>query len=74
MYRFSDSSGRVQEGYYYGGEHGAGRRLLHYMKTNQMQNIAVVITPRSGHTQLGPERFNIMEEHVCDVANLLDHL
>lgn len=74
VYRFTDSSSRIQEGYYDDGEHGAGRRLLHYIKTNQMQNIAVVITRRSGHTRLGPERFHIMEEHVCDVANLLDNL
>lgn len=72
VYRFSDSSDKLQESYWDDGEHGAGRRLLKYMRDNQINNVAVVITRWSGGTLLGQDRFRIMEEHVSDIANQLD--
>lgn len=65
VYRFSDSSDNLQESYLDDGEHGAGRRLLKYMRDNQINNVAVVITRWSGGTLLGQDRFRIMEEHDC---------
>jgi hypothetical protein len=33
VYRFEDSSGKIHESFWDDGEHGAGRRILTYMKT-----------------------------------------
>lgn len=72
VYRFVDSAGKTHESFWDDGEHGAGRRLLQYMKTNQINNVGVVITRWSGPRHLGPDRWRIMEEHLCEVANTLD--
>lgn len=72
VYRFSDSPDKLQESYWDDREHGAGRRLLKYMRNNQTNNVAVVITRSSWGTLLGQNRFRIMEEHVIDIANQLD--
>uniref|UniRef100_A0A8W8J317 Impact N-terminal domain-containing protein n=1 Tax=Magallana gigas TaxID=29159 RepID=A0A8W8J317_MAGGI len=69
VYRFVDSAGKTHESFWDDGEHGAGRRLLQYMKTNQINNVGVVITRWSGPRHLGPDRWRIMEEHLCEVAD-----
>ncbi|XP_048779381.2 uncharacterized protein LOC125682836 [Ostrea edulis] len=69
IYRFVDSSGKIHESYWDDGEHGAGRRLMTYMKTNKIENLGVVITRWCGPNHIGPDRFRIMEDHVCEVAN-----
>ena len=72
VYRFIDNSGKLQESYWDGGEHGAGRRLLKYMQSNEIVNVGIVVTRWNGRTFLGQERFRIMEEHVSDIANQVD--
>lgn len=62
----------THESFWDDGEHGAGRRLLQYMKTNQINNVGVIITHRSVPRHLGPDRWRIMEEDLCEVANTLD--
>ncbi|XP_061185539.1 protein IMPACT homolog [Saccostrea echinata] len=71
VYRFMETSGKLCEGYWDDGEHGAGRRLLQYMQTNEILNAGAVITRWSGPIRLGQVRFKIMEDHLCDLANLL---
>ncbi|XP_062602165.1 uncharacterized protein LOC134263799 [Saccostrea cucullata] len=71
VYRFMETSGRLCEGYWDDGEHGAGRRLLQYMQSNEILNAGAVITRWSGPVRLGQERFKIMEDHLCDLANLI---
>ena len=68
-YRFEDSSGKMNESFWDDGEHGAGRRILNYMKSNKVKNLCVVITRWCGPVHIGPDRFRIMEEHVCELAN-----
>ncbi|XP_062616373.1 uncharacterized protein LOC134278072 [Saccostrea cucullata] len=72
VYRFIDNSGKLQESYWDGGEHGAGRRLLKNMQSNEIVNVGIVVTRWNGRTFLGQERFRIMEEHVSDIANQVD--
>ena len=54
VYRFKDSNGKIRESFWDDGEHGAGRRLLLYMRANKIINVGVVITPWSGGIHLGP--------------------
>jgi myosin heavy subunit len=72
VYRFTDTNGKIQESYWDDGEHGAGRQMLQYMRTNKIQNLAVILTRWSGPIRLGPNRFRIMEEHLGEVARLVD--
>ena len=54
VYRFKDSDGKIQESYWDDGEHGAGRRLLQYMRVNKIVNVGVVITRWSGGIHMAP--------------------
>ena len=59
VYRFEER-GKVTENYHDDGELGAGRRLLKYMRDNQIINAAFIVTRwMGGH--IGPQRFTIME-------------
>lgn len=69
IYRFKEQW-KLIENYHDDGEHGAGRRLLKYMKENQIMNVAIVVTRWMGE-QIGPQRFTIMEGLVNEVANLI---
>ncbi|XP_061171148.1 protein IMPACT-like [Saccostrea echinata] len=73
VYRFMETSGKLCEGYWDDGEHGAGRRLLQYMQTNEILNAGAVITRWSGPIRLEQERFEIMEDHLCDLAKSKSH-
>ena len=74
VYRFKDNeSDKICENYHDDGEHGAGRRLLTYMKDNQILNTAIVVTKWSGSKHIGPLRHQIMEDLVCDISNILDN-
>lgn len=55
IYRFVDSAGKIHESFLDDGEHGAGRRVLQYMKTNQINNVGVVITRWCGLRHLGSD-------------------
>ena len=72
VYRCTDASGKRYESYIDDGEHGAGRRLLRYMRENDIDDVAVVISRWYGGTHIGYERFEVMEKLVCDIANMLD--
>lgn len=67
VYRFEER-GKVTENYHDDGEHGAGRRLLKYMRDNQIINAAFIVTRWMGE-HIGPQRFTIMESLVNEVAN-----
>lgn len=69
IYRFMEQ-GKLIENYHDDGEHGAGRRLLKYMRENQIMDVAIVVTRWMGE-QIGPQRFTIMEGIVNEVANLI---
>lgn len=70
VYRFRSDQGKVIENYHDDNEHGAGRRLLRYMQENQIMDAAIVITRWMGE-HIGPQRFNIMEGILNEVANLI---
>ena len=53
VYRFKDSDGKNREIFLDDGEHGAGRRLMQYMRVNKIINVGVVITSWSGGIHLG---------------------
>ncbi|KAK3093349.1 hypothetical protein FSP39_014330 [Pinctada imbricata] len=72
VYRFKDEARKLTENYHDDGEHGAGRRLLQYMRDNEMCNIAVVISKWNGERKIGFERFGVMEYLVCSVYNELE--
>lgn len=69
IYRFMEQ-GKLIENYHDDGEHGAGRRLLKYMRENQIMDVAIVVTRWMGE-HIGPQRFTIMEGLVNEVANLI---
>ncbi|XP_061195102.1 uncharacterized protein LOC133203309 [Saccostrea echinata] len=72
VYRFSTVDGTVHENYHDDCEHGAGRRLLRYMRENQIHNTAFVITRWMGEVHIGPQRFAIMEQLINEVANSME--
>ncbi|XP_061188024.1 uncharacterized protein LOC133196101 [Saccostrea echinata] len=72
VYRFSTEDGTVHENYHDDCEHGAGRRLLRYMRENQIHNTAFVITRWMGEAHIGPQRFAIMEQLINEVANSME--
>ena len=72
VYRCTDASGKRYESYIDDGEHGAGRRLLRYMRENDIDDVAVVISRWYGGSHIGYERFEVMEKLVCDIANMLN--
>lgn len=69
VYRFRDQ-GKIVENNHDDYEHGVGRRLLRYMQENQIMDAAIVITRWMGE-HIGPQRFNIMESILNEVANLI---
>eukprot|EP00105_Crassostrea_gigas_P007770 XP_011422110.1 PREDICTED: protein IMPACT homolog [Crassostrea gigas] len=69
IYRFMEQ-GKLIENYHDDGEHGAGRRLLKYMRENQIMDVAIVVTRWMGE-HIGPQCFTIMEGLVNEVANLI---
>ncbi|XP_062598059.1 protein IMPACT homolog [Saccostrea cucullata] len=72
VYRFVTEDGALHENYHDDSEHGAGRKMLRYMRENNIQNAAFVITRWTGDAHIGPHRFSIMEQLVNDVANSLE--
>ncbi|XP_062583120.1 protein IMPACT-like [Saccostrea cucullata] len=72
VYRFVTEDGTLHENYHDDSEHGAGRKMLRYMRENNIQNAAFIITRWTGDAYIGPHRFSIMEQLVNDVANSLE--
>lgn len=72
VYRFRDQSGKTIENYHDDREHGAGRRMLRYLQDNRINDVAIVLTRWMGRSHIGPARFSIMENLVCDLVNKLD--
>ncbi|XP_062582155.1 protein IMPACT homolog [Saccostrea cucullata] len=72
VYRLSTENGTVHENYHDDSEHGAGRKMLRYMKENNINNAAFVITRWMGDAHIGPQRFSIMEQVINEVANSLE--
>lgn len=72
IYRFCDQSGKTIENYHDDREHGAGRRMLRYLQDNRINDVAIVLTRWMGRSHIGPARFSIMENLVCDLVNKLD--
>lgn len=56
IYRFVYSAGEIHKSFWDDRENGAGRRLLQYMKTTQINNTGVVITRWCAPRHLGPVR------------------
>ncbi|KAJ8314283.1 hypothetical protein KUTeg_008844, partial [Tegillarca granosa] len=52
---------KVHESYQDDGEHGAGRRLLKYMRENNPMNMSFMVLRWFSGKHIGPKRFNIME-------------
>ena len=73
VYRFKDSDGLVHEQYQDDGDYGTGRRLLQYMRDNQIINSAMIAsTWTRGPGRLGFARFGVYEGLINEVANMLD--
>ena len=73
VYRFKDSDGLVHEQYQDDGDYGTGRRLLQYMRDNQIINSAMIAsTWTRGPGRLGFARFGVFEGLINEVANMLD--
>ncbi|KAK3084817.1 hypothetical protein FSP39_019522 [Pinctada imbricata] len=73
VYRFRDErDGKIRQNYHDDGEYGAGRRLLKYMTDNEITNSTIVITKHDSGRYIGYQRFQILEDLVCDIENELD--
>ncbi|KAK3096109.1 hypothetical protein FSP39_023344 [Pinctada imbricata] len=71
VYRFRSEDGKQLDGYFDDGEHGAGRRLLKFMKDRNIDDTAVMISRWTGAVHIGYERFKVMEELVQDAFDQL---
>lgn len=66
------TGGKIIEKYHDDREHGAGRRLLRYLNDNRTIDVAIVVTRWMGHSHIGPVRFFVMQNLVCELVNKLD--
>lgn len=55
-FRYINKS-KLFEGKNDGGENGAGNIILHYLKTNDLKNIIVIVSRYYGGIKLGSDRF-----------------
>uniref|UniRef100_K1S052 Uncharacterized protein n=1 Tax=Magallana gigas TaxID=29159 RepID=K1S052_MAGGI len=46
--------------------------MLRYLQDNRINDVAIVLTRWMGRSHIGPARFSIMENLVCDLVNKLD--
>lgn len=71
-YRVTKGDGKFDEAYRDDGEHGAGFKLLKYMKDNDIENAIVVVTRWFGNKLLGPKRFDCIVNSADTAVKLLN--
>ena len=74
IYAYILSSDSRHEHYEDNGEFGAGRKLLDYLKRNNIVNKLVVVSRWYGGTHLGPARFNYILEAAANAVEMHGHL
>lgn len=70
-FRFTDNNGKIHENYQDDGEHGAGRKLLKYMRENNLMNMSFVVLRWFSGKHIGPKRFSIMESLISEASREL---
>ena len=71
-FRISNPDGKFDEGYRDDGEHGAGYKLLKYLKENNIDDTICVVTRWFGNQLLGTKRFECIIKSAEEAISLLD--
>ena len=71
-FRTMTQDGKIDEGYRDDGEHGAGHRLLKYLRDNDIDNTMTVVTRFFGNKLLGKKRFDCITKSAEEAIQLLD--
>jgi hypothetical protein len=61
-YRILNEDGDITEGFRDDGEHGAGYKLLEFLKNKEAEDVMVVATRWYGNRHMGPKRFKCIEQ------------